>query len=256
MFQFHGVNAFCRGMGAAVLLLATMVGIAAPASAQLYYPTYHVTTPYNIDSIVLAGRGDDPETEGSYLVRLFNTEPGTTTIIDPFKDDYYPLNTFFLGLTDLVPGRLPGTTPGDETHLVVAVNNFFGAGALNQEFSDVFLGWNEMDLINALLVLSQPELAEGDDGYQAQRDAVNSAVSLLFAFSDTVHSSNGDFLINEGFTVLAFSQAQQIGTGTSSITLAPSAVPEPGTWAMLILGFGMIGGLVRARRRAGALAFA
>lgn len=255
MFQFHGVVAFCRGMGAAALLLAALAGIAAPARAQLYYPTYHVTSPYNIDSIVLAGRGDDPETEGPYLVRLFNTEPGTTTIVDPFKDDYYPLETFFLGLTDLVPGRLPGTTPGDELHLVVAVNNFFGASALGQEFLTMFPGWDELDLINALLVLSQPDLAEGEDGYEAQRDAVNAAVDMLFSFSYTVYASQGDFLINEGFTVLAFSQAQEIGTGTSSITLA-AAVPEPGTWAMLILGFGMIGGLVRARRRTEVAAFA
>ena len=29
----------------------------------------------------------------------------------------------------------------------------------------------------------------------------------------------------------------------------PTAVPEPATWAMMILGFGLIGGVLRARRR-------
>lgn len=33
-----------------------------------------------------------------------------------------------------------------------------------------------------------------------------------------------------------------------------SAVPEPATWAMLIVGFGLAGSMVRARRRQGALA--
>ena len=29
----------------------------------------------------------------------------------------------------------------------------------------------------------------------------------------------------------------------------PGAVPEPGTWAMMLLGFGVVGGALRARRR-------
>jgi choice-of-anchor C domain-containing protein len=35
-----------------------------------------------------------------------------------------------------------------------------------------------------------------------------------------------------------------------------SAVPEPATWAMMIMGFGGVGGMVRASRRKQALAFA
>ena len=31
--------------------------------------------------------------------------------------------------------------------------------------------------------------------------------------------------------------------------LVPGAVPEPGTWAMMLIGFGAIGGALRARRR-------
>lgn len=30
----------------------------------------------------------------------------------------------------------------------------------------------------------------------------------------------------------------------------PGAVPEPGTWAMMLIGFGVVGGALRARRRA------
>ncbi len=35
-----------------------------------------------------------------------------------------------------------------------------------------------------------------------------------------------------------------------NISLSIGAVPEPGTWAMMILGFGLIGGALRTRKRA------
>ena len=47
-------------------------------------------------------------------------------------------------------------------------------------------------------------------------------------------------------------QLNSIVSGRSELTisqLALGAVPEPGTWAMLILGFGMVGGAIRYRRR-------
>jgi hypothetical protein len=34
----------------------------------------------------------------------------------------------------------------------------------------------------------------------------------------------------------------------------PAAVPEPTTWAMMIIGFGGVGALMRRRRRDGGLA--
>ena len=48
-----------------------------------------------------------------------------------------------------------------------------------------------------------------------------------------------------------------IGQSQARATAAPvaAAVPEPGTWAMMLLGFGLIGGLMR-RRRAERLALA
>ncbi len=38
--------------------------------------------------------------------------------------------------------------------------------------------------------------------------------------------------------------------------VAAAAVPEPGTWAMMLVGFGMIGGTARYRRRKTSLAIA
>ncbi|MDB5453794.1 MAG: hypothetical protein JWO33_2372, partial [Caulobacteraceae bacterium] len=41
-----------------------------------------------------------------------------------------------------------------------------------------------------------------------------------------------------------------------NVSLDVAAVPEPATWAMMIAGFGMIGGAMRHRRRTPAATFA
>lgn len=46
------------------------------------------------------------------------------------------------------------------------------------------------------------------------------------------------------------------GGGVTSRDLPPSAVPEPATWAMLIIGFMTAGGMIRRRRRIAAAALA
>lgn len=65
--------------------------------------------------------------------------------------------------------------------------------------------------------------------------------------------SNGDFgggatygaSVNDGIDILNYA-----GDG-----IALAAVPEPATWAMLILGFGMVGASLRYRRRATTVAY-
>ncbi len=45
-----------------------------------------------------------------------------------------------------------------------------------------------------------------------------------------------------------------LGDNRGGISLAVSAVPEPGTWAMMLVGFGAIGATMRRRRRVTAIA--
>jgi hypothetical protein len=45
-------------------------------------------------------------------------------------------------------------------------------------------------------------------------------------------------------------QLTSIVSEASTLTIsAAAAVPEPATWAMMLIGFGMIGGVARYRRR-------
>ena len=79
--------------------------------------------------------------------------------------------------------------------------------------------------------------------------------SLLFAGSRTF---NFDALLNAGQSVSFFvgpagnSNNDSTGLFLRVTGLAPvvGAVPEPSTWLMMILGFGLVGGTLRSRRRA------
>ena len=69
----------------------------------------------------------------------------------------------------------------------------------------------------------------------------------------------GNILLNNGVLTVGVPGTStagaviRVGLGTGSIT---SAVPEPATWAMMILGFGAIGSALRSKRRRNhALAF-
>jgi hypothetical protein len=65
-------------------------------------------------------------------------------------------------------------------------------------------------------------------------------------------------LLADGSADLFYNQTDcctiRLGASTLTITTAASdGVPEPSTWAMMLLGFGLVGGAVRYGRRKGAL---
>jgi hypothetical protein len=56
--------------------------------------------------------------------------------------------------------------------------------------------------------------------------------------------------VNTGFTLAPFI------TATIDFASSPAAIPEPATWAMMLVGFGMIGATARYRRRSAKVTYA
>jgi hypothetical protein len=77
-------------------------------------------------------------------------------------------------------------------------------------------------------------------------------VSLLgglyeFAFDSNVPIYSG--VLND---IIVTGYSRGLGSYGGTITFQPGAVPEPATWAMMLLGFGFMGMGLRGRRRRGA----
>lgn len=111
-------------------------------------------------------------------------------------------------------------------------------------------------------------LAGNPDGGQGDK-FVATSVSGDQVNSFSFHVGGGNTKQNMGWTqhsytfkafdptaTLAFNSQTHTPYGPALDNVSISAVPEPATWAMMIMGFGGVGAAVRASRRKQALAFA
>lgn len=82
-----------------------------------------------------------------------------------------------------------------------------------------------------------------------------SFTSNVAGFFDNAAFSNngfgGSFVVNGNTLTFTAPQFNTSGTRTSVITFAGAAgaVPEPATWAMMVIGFGAVGGALRRRSK-------
>ena len=174
---------------------------------------------------------DTPLTTLVSPVGTFNPAPGGA------------LNVFIssAGYTNYGPGNNPTTTAiltanGDESF------EFLLAAPASSVFMDVYLN----DLGPAALTYFNGASQIGQIVFAADLNSGNNFLSQVgFNFGTGNQITRITFLSTLG---------GQLNTGIDNVTVtfARGIVPEPSAWALMIVGFGVIGGAMRARRRAGA----
>jgi hypothetical protein len=218
---------------AALVLALGAAPLAAHATTPQYFVSYDVTSRYAVSDIFVWNSGA-LHGGGSYssLTYKFSTDPGTSTINDPFPHQDPIARTFMFGITGSIGDEIGGQ------HLVLFTNDAWAADAAGSAFATLFPNTTESDLIADILA------ADSD------------AVHRLFTFGEgdaatTPHYGDIAFATGDDFTAIAFSTGQIIGGGTSLLTRAPpSGTPEPATWAMMIIGLAAVGACARRRRTA------
>jgi hypothetical protein len=164
-------------------------------------------------------------------------------------EDYFFANATTLYVAD------SGNPKNDST---VSSGTSVGDGGLQKW---VFNGksWNLDYTLSSGLNLVANTAAAGTTGlFGLTGEVVGNSVEL-FATNATVGDTDPTFLYGltdilsatapaagESFTQLA---AAPTDSNFKGVAFAPTAVPEPATWAMMLMGFGGLGGLLRSARR-------
>jgi hypothetical protein len=215
--------------------IAAAATLATPAQAAVcvgcgFYISYDVDADYDVANIAMLQR----TAGGGGITNSFTVPAGESTKVDPI------VSTFLIGVATNLPGDADG-----QKHLVVFANQDWSASAVSIAFGTLFPTTLEAQLIQAL---------ENIGGATVDPVEIDWSYDTIGAFDggDAEQGPNGSVAFAPGsdFSLVAFSDGTIIGSGTSSITAAPTAaVPEPAGWALMIGGFALVGGTLRARMR-------
>lgn len=217
---------------AAASAQASVISGPPPSGAKynldLTYPVSDLVVFNNATPFSDFNQGFPTAPAGSSSLSVHYLTPGQLTGFGfPAGTTFDVSSVFLLGVASNLPGD-----PAGQDHLVVFTNDAFASSAKSIAFGTLFPNTNETTLINDLETQTNP----GD--------------LFTFAGGDAASGPNGaiSFAPGQSFTAIAFSGGQIVGTGTSTVLFG--AVPETGTWVMLILGLGLTGAMLRQRRPA------
>lgn len=220
-----------------VMALALFVGSALPASAEIvefttrgsFLASAGITTTETFDAVTADSQFRTQTVNlGSFSLAGFGPNQGAFNVVNPTPASIYNVNTsaFVLGITDVDSG------------ITITFNSAITA------FGADFRGFNNFDSVaqrSIILVngnsLSSPVVAANSD-------------TSFFGFTSDTPFTTVTIMRNPGY----FRDASD-AFGMDNVTFAEvSAVPEPSTWAMMILGFAGIGFTTYRRRKTAALA--
>lgn len=157
----------------------------------------------------------------------------------------------------------PGITFTSTAPAAYGWSNLYGFGGNGSWAGTPMIGLNDAEGFFTLTFTSAISgfLADVNWTSNFSNNATMQAFDAKGAMIDELVLANGGNLVAPGF--YGFSQTGNIISsirfsnkyiGIRSISIA-AAIPEPATWAMMLLGFGMIAGAARYRRRSAKVSF-
>lgn len=184
----------------------------------------------------------------------FSFDPGASSpgvgyaLINTFDDASGIVGANFQIKTPPADGD--GAPPANSNPSGTSYLSVLGGGSATISFAAVSgfqFDWGSIDSYNTLTIFStggNPIIVPGGNFINpANGNQVSPGTNGLF----TVTGDAGELFT--GFTLTS-------GQNSFEIDNLAVAVPEPTTWALMILGFGGVGLMVRSRRRSGSTAFA
>jgi hypothetical protein len=256
--------------GIAATAVAAAAG-AAHASAvlnfnyQTYYnTTYPDTDPPSLAPVTNVMMYQQTET-GSSLTWAFTINPtgvgDVDYLVNPFPD---PHPTQLAGLIGLVPDA-----GGGAPHIVLGMSTEAAVVTANEGWDAVFPNTSEQTVLDALELATSGEPFCANGQVSGCVDPPGGGVNEIFAFmqNDLVNIANpntdlvaqglepaivnGQFAVPGDFVLETFSNGVTVGGGSAGNLAVPvlAPVPEPGTWAMLMLGLFGVGALARGARK-------
>jgi len=200
-------------------LFLWMAGLS-PASATVQI-SYQAATRYTITDVLTANM--DAATGSISIVQTGESlKAPLGHFADPHAWEHAPAGAVLIGQ------RLDAL---GNPHLVLGVGKSYAPNLIGHPFTSHFPMFNEQ------LVLGSVELVSSNNAYAP-------AVQILLDFATQIIGEGATIAPDGGaFTLISFSDGQAIGSGTASVRTAPpsGSVPEPSAWAMMVLGFGLIG---------------
>lgn len=146
-----------------------------------------------------------------------------------------------------------GSVPVDYTLSVTGNGQTVTLGTLVLNYDGSTYSLDSLDLTikgKSAIVTSDVTLSPvlGTDDYClytfSSCSVVSEENSLYFIFDPS--------LVSQTTTLYGYS-TKDLATESLPLTIEQAAVPEPGTWALMLLGFGLIGAVTRAHRSASRL---
>lgn len=238
-----------RSFAAALLLAGAIIQ---PASAATYLITYTGTVSSGVDST------------GVFGTKWTNLAGNSFTVVYTLTSPQPGSETYSSGPTAYARGGSSSGTisPVSATITIKGITQTIDGSSFGQayQFNDASddsvshvaqqYSLNETSYVNNTISSSVNNIVNSTDytaalNYLGQADDYRSG---SFQIERYYVAGNGDYV----FTGLAYGNLI-----SNSVTIAAvDAAPEPATWAMMIAGFGAVGGSLRRRSRMGAVQLA